>query len=78
MKSGPKAQQFASDNYAGVCPQAWDCLARANSGHVPAYGEDDWTTAAADRIRNVFEADCEVFFVFSGTAGNALALASLC
>jgi threonine aldolase len=26
----------------------------------------------------VFETDCEVFFVFNGTAANSLALASLC
>ena len=29
-------------------------------------------------IRDLFETDCEVFFVFNGTAANSLALASLC
>src|SRR5205823_13780420 len=29
-------------------------------------------------IRELFETECEVFFVFNGTAANALALASLC
>jgi threonine aldolase len=29
-------------------------------------------------IRDLFETQCEVFFVFNGTAANALALASLC
>ena len=29
-------------------------------------------------IREVFEADAEVFFVFNGTAANSIALASLC
>ena len=33
-------QQFASDNYAGICPEAWAAMANANRGHVPAYGED--------------------------------------
>jgi threonine aldolase len=37
-----------------------------------------WTAKAADAIREVFETDCEVFFVFNGTAANSLALASLC
>ena len=23
-------QQFASDNYSGICPEAWDAMARAN------------------------------------------------
>jgi threonine aldolase len=78
--SGPAAlaPQFASDNYAGVCPEAWTALAAANVGHAPGYGADDWTQAAADAIRAAFEADCEVFFVFNGTAANALALAAIC
>ncbi len=43
-----------------------------------AYGDDPWTTAAADAFREMFETDCEVFFAFNGTAANSLALASLC
>src|SRR5262249_59399525 len=72
-------QQFASDNYAGICPEAWAAMAKANHGHVPAYGEDEWTQAAADAFRALFEKDdAEVFFAFNGTAANSLALASLC
>ncbi len=73
--------QFASDNYAGVCPEAWQAMAEANAGHVPSYGNDEWTFRAADLLRDLFETDedhCEVFFAFNGTAANALALASLC
>jgi threonine aldolase len=69
---------FASDNTAGICPEAWAAMAEANTGAAPAYGDDAWTRAAADRIREVFETDCEVFFVFGGTAANSLSLASLC
>ena len=76
MESLP--QQYASDNYSGICPEAWAALAQANSGHAPAYGEDPWTARAADAFRTLFEKDCEVFFAFNGTAANALALASLC
>jgi len=71
-------RQFASDNYAGICPEAWKAMERANVGHVPSYGDDEWTTRASDMIREVFETDCEVFFVFNGTSANSLALASLC
>ena len=71
-------QQYASDNYSGICPEAWAAMQEANAGHAPAYGEDQWTTRAADAFRNLFETDCEVFFAFNGTAANALALASLC
>lgn len=71
-------QQFASDNYAGVCPEVWQSMADANTGHATAYGDDLWTARAADRFREFFETECEVFFVFNGTAANSLALASLC
>ncbi|WP_342151382.1 low specificity L-threonine aldolase [Methylorubrum sp. SB2] len=71
-------QQFASDNYAGICPEAMAAMVAANAGHAPAYGADSWTQAAADGFRRLFETDCEVFFVFNGTAANSLALASLC
>ncbi|MGD1942949.1 MAG: threonine aldolase family protein [Leptolyngbyaceae cyanobacterium] len=71
-------EQFASDNYSGMCPEAIAALLAANQGHAIAYGDDPWTQRAADRFREIFETDCEVFFVFSGTAGNSLALSSLC
>ena len=71
-------QQFASDNYSGICPEVWAAMAEANRGHERAYGEDSWTARAADRFRQLFETDCEVFFAFNGTAANSLALASLC
>ena len=71
-------QQFASDNYAGICPEAWRAMDTANRGHVTSYGDDPWTDKAADAFRHLFETDCEVYFVFNGTAANSLALASLC
>ncbi len=71
-------RQFASDNWSGICPEAWEALARANRGHASAYGDDAWTARATDLLREAFERDAEVFFVFNGTAANSLALASLC
>jgi threonine aldolase len=71
-------RQFASDNYAGICPEASRALQQANTGHAPAYGNDAWTQEAADLIRGLFETQCEVFFVFNGTAANSLSIASLC
>lgn len=71
-------QQFASDNYAGICPEALAALTAANAGHAPAYGEDEWTRRVSDRLRALFETDCDVYFAFNGTAANSLALASLC
>lgn len=73
------AQQFASDNYAGMCAEAMHWLTQANAnGHQPAYGDDVWTQRASDRIRDLFQTDCDVYFVFNGTAANSLALASMC
>jgi len=74
----PKTQ-FASDNTAGVCPEAWEAMARANRDSAPSYGNDAWTERAANLLRELFETDtAEVFFVFNGTAANSLALASCC
>ncbi|HEX8464620.1 MAG TPA: low specificity L-threonine aldolase [Abditibacterium sp.] len=75
---GDLRRQFASDNYAGICPEAWAALEAANCGHAPGYGDDVWTLRATNALRELFETDCEVFFVFNGTAANSLALASMC
>jgi threonine aldolase len=74
----PAISQLASDNYSGICPEALDFLLEANQGDAPAYGNDAWTQRATDRFRDLFETDCEVFFVFNGTAANSLSLAALC
>ncbi|HEY9622506.1 MAG TPA: low specificity L-threonine aldolase [Crinalium sp.] len=73
-----QVEQLASDNYSGICPEALEYMLKANYGSAAAYGNDDWTRLASDRFRDLFETDCEVFFVFNGTAANALALAALC
>lgn len=70
--------QFASDNTAGICPEAWSALEAANRGYAAPYGEDSWTERACDLLRELFEIDCRVFFVYNGTAANSLSLASLC
>jgi len=77
-KPTERLYQFASDNYAGICPEAWQAMEAANSGYACSYGDDPWTEKACRLLRDLFETDCEVFFVFNGTAANSLALASLC
>src|SRR6266705_3168089 len=78
MDSGTGRYEFASDNTAGICPEAWAALEEANINEAPSYGEDCWTARVCDRVRELFETDCDVYFVFNGTAANALALAQLC
>jgi len=70
--------EFASDNTAPICPEASAALQEANADYAAAYGEDRWTARVCDRIRGIFETDCDVYFVFTGTAANALALAQIC
>jgi threonine aldolase len=70
--------EFSSDNVAPICPEAWAALQEANVHCVPSYGEDRWTARVCDRVREIFETDCDVYLVFTGTAANALALAQLC
>jgi threonine aldolase len=72
-------QHFASDNNAGICPEAMAALKRADAtGHELSYGEDRWTAAVCDGLRDLFQTDCEVFFVFNGTAANSVALSAMC
>ena len=70
--------QFASDNTAGICPEALDALQAANEGWLASYGNDAITREVCDRLRELFETECDVYFVFNGTAANSLALATMC
>jgi threonine aldolase len=78
MSSCAERHEFASDNVAPICPEAWAALQEANAHYAPSYGEDRWTARVCDQIREIFEIDCDVYFVFNGTAANALALAQVC
>ena len=78
MPSTLPPRHFASDNWAAACPEALAALTEANTGHAPAYGADAWTAEATRLLREIFEAPCEVFFVFNGTAANSLAVAAMC
>jgi threonine aldolase len=73
-----KNYTFASDNTSGICPEAWAAMSDANAGFVASYGDDEYTLRATNLFREVFETDCDVYFVFNGTAANSLALASMC
>jgi threonine aldolase len=73
-----KPQQFASDNYSGICPAAFEKMSAANQAHEQAYGNDRWTQQATDQLRHLFETNCDVYFVFNGTSANSLAVSALC
>ena len=67
---------FASDNIVGASAPVLDALVRANGGALAAYGEDEITARVAAKFAEIFERDCAVFPVTTGTAANALALAA--
>jgi threonine aldolase len=68
---------FSSDNVAGISPEILAGMAAANSGRQPSYGEDPLTARVERRLAEIFEHDVTVFPVATGTAANALALATL-
>jgi threonine aldolase len=68
---------FISDNTAGASPQVMAAIAAANDGNASAYGTDAWTGRVEQLFAEIFEHEVAVFLVASGTAANALALASI-
>jgi len=75
-RNQPK-RNFASDNNAGVHPKVMEAIARANRGHVVAYGDDPYTEAAVERFKEQFGADIKVYFVFGGTGANVVGLKAI-
>ena len=68
---------FHSDNNSGLCPEALQAIIDANKGHAVAYGDDPFTDAAVAELRRIFGDRVEAYFVATGTAANALAVAAL-
>jgi threonine aldolase len=77
QKSSPPTRSFASDNNAGVHPEILAAIARANQGHVVAYGDDAYTRSAIKKFEEHFGEDIAVFFTFNGTGANVLSLQSV-
>ena len=69
---------FASDNTAPAAPEAIEAMVAANTGFTSGYGTDAVSAKGADAIRALLNTDAEVRFVTSGTAANAICLATLC
>ena len=68
---------LASDNFAGVHPEVFASIQKANGGHAKAYGEDPWTEKSNALFKRVFGPSAESFIVFNGTAANVCALKHL-
>src|SRR3954470_24630996 len=68
---------FASDHHAGALPEVLGATPAANSGHAPAYGNDEWTARVEARFREQFGDDARAFLVFNGTGANVVGLRAL-
>jgi threonine aldolase len=68
---------FRSDNVAGAAPEIMDALAAANTGTQSSYGADDWSAELDGAFSVLFDRDCKVFPVATGTAANVLSLACI-
>ncbi len=70
--------QFLSDNTSAVAPEIMAALQAANEGFADSYGADQWSARLDTVFSAFFGAPVRVFPVISGTAANALSLATLC
>ncbi|MCD6365936.1 MAG: low specificity L-threonine aldolase [Bacteroidales bacterium] len=68
---------FASDNASGVHPEILKAIENVNTGHVVAYGDDDYTEKAKAAFKQLFGKNSETFFVLTGTAANVLSINQL-
>ena len=77
IKTKRERVKFASDNVAGACPEVLDAILKANEGDSIPYGNDQISTDLQNKFSEIFEKEVVVFPTASGTAANALALATL-
>ncbi len=69
---------FASDNGGAAHPNIFAALARANDGFTLPYGAEALLEEVENALRQTFEApEAAVYLLASGTAANALILATL-
>jgi threonine aldolase len=67
---------FRSDNTAAAAAEILAALTTVNEKPAPAYGEDAWSQKLNAAFTTLFEREVRVFTVASGTAANAISLAS--
>ena len=69
---------FGSDNHSGVSPEVLEAIARANSEHALAYGDDEYTQRLEELFRDTFGPQANVYLVFNGTGANVLCIDAMC
>ncbi len=73
---GAASLNFRSDNVATVAPEILRALEAANHGPAASYGDDETSALLQRKFCELFETEVSVFPVATGTAANALSLAS--
>ena len=68
---------FRSDNVLGCSPEIAQALLAAGEGAMSAYGADALTQRVREQCSALFETDCEIYPMLSGTAANALGIAAM-
>ena len=67
---------FRSDNVATIAPEILRALDAANHGLAASYGDDEYSALLNRKFSDLFETEVTVFPVSTGTAANALSLAT--
>ena len=68
---------FRSDNSAPACPEVMEALVAANRQSLP-YDGDEWSGRLDAAFSDLFGTPVAALWISTGTAANALALATLC
>jgi threonine aldolase len=68
---------FRSDNEAPAHPHMFEAMSEANLGYADAYAEDPWSRRLDAAFSALFETDCRVLPLATGTAANSITLAEL-
>jgi len=69
---------FGSDNWSGAAPEISEALLRHSQGLSEAYGISDLDKTVEQKFNQIFETECAVYFVGTGTAANSIAMADNC
>ena len=69
---------FGSDNHSGVSPEVIEAIAKANTEHALAYGDDEYTQRLEALVKATFGEQARIYLVFNGTGANVLSIDAMC
>ena len=69
---------FGSDNHSGISPEVIEAIAKANSEHALAYGDDEYMQRLERLVKATFGEQARIYLVFNGTGANVLSIDAMC